>query len=97
MKKITASDFWFLVIVATVIVLIGTMGCNKHSYMTKKETAKDSTKVDTVATVLTITSHKVSALQQVPGYKLLRNDCVVGYLSRQKKQLPRRVQVWGSL
>lgn len=33
MKKITASDFWFLVIVATVIVLIGTMGCNKHSYM----------------------------------------------------------------
>lgn len=60
-------------------------------------TAQDSTKVDTVATVLSITSHKVSSLQSVPGYKLVRNGCVVGYLSRQRKQLPRRVQVWGSL
>ncbi len=59
--------------------------------------AQDSTKVDTVATVLAITSHKVSSLQSVPGYKLVRNGCVVGYLSRQRKQLPRRVQVWGSL
>lgn len=60
-------------------------------------TANDTTKIDTVATVLYITSHKVSALQDVPGYKLVRNGCVVGYLSRIKKQLPRRVQVWGSL
>ncbi len=33
MKKITASDFWFLMVVATMMLLIVTMGCNKRTYM----------------------------------------------------------------
>jgi hypothetical protein len=33
MKKITASEFWYLFLVAIIVLLIGNMGCNKHSYM----------------------------------------------------------------
>ncbi len=33
MKKITASDFWFMVIVAVTMLLIVCMGCSSKTYM----------------------------------------------------------------
>lgn len=56
--------------------------------------AQDSTKTDTVKTILIITNSKLSKPQPVPGYVLKRNGCVVGYLSRQKKTFPKKITVW---
>jgi hypothetical protein len=52
-------------------------------------------KIDTVRTTLHITNSKLSKLQYVPGYVVLQNGRVKGYLSRQRKPLPKKVEVWG--
>ncbi len=52
-------------------------------------------RIDTVRCILYITNSKLDKLQNVPGYVILQGNKVKGYLSRRKKVLPRRVEVWG--
>lgn len=52
-------------------------------------------KIDTVRATLHITNSKLSKIQLVPGYVLLQNGRVKGYLSRQRKTFPKKVEVWG--
>ena len=52
-------------------------------------------RTDTVRATLHITNSKLNRLQYVPGYVLMQNGCVKGYLSRQRKELPKKVEVWG--
>jgi hypothetical protein len=52
-------------------------------------------KIDTVRATLHITNSKLSKIQIVPGYVLLQNGRVKGYLSRRRKPLPKKVEVWG--
>jgi hypothetical protein len=56
--------------------------------------AQDSIKVDTVKAELRITNSKLNGLQSVAGHVILKNGCVVGYLSRNRKQFPKKVTVW---
>lgn len=58
-------------------------------------TLRNPNKIDTVRATLHITNSKLSKIQLVPGYVLLQNGCVKGYLSRQRKELPKKVEVWG--
>jgi len=52
-------------------------------------------KRDTVKAILHITNSKLKSLQHVAGYVIFENKKVVGYLSRRKKEFPRKVEVWG--
>jgi hypothetical protein len=52
-------------------------------------------KIDTVRCILKITNSKLNKLQPVPGYVIISNGLVKGYLSRRKKPLPKKVEVWG--
>ena len=58
-------------------------------------TVYNPNKIDTVRAILHITNSKLSKIQYVPGYVLLQNGSVKGYLSRQRKPLPKKVEVWG--
>jgi hypothetical protein len=52
-------------------------------------------KRDTVRAILHITNSKLKSLQHVAGYVIIENKKVVGYLTRRKKEFPRKVEVWG--
>jgi hypothetical protein len=51
-------------------------------------------KTDTVHCVLHITNSKLNKLQAVPGYAIITNGRIKGFLSRQRKPLPKKVEVW---
>jgi hypothetical protein len=50
---------------------------------------------DTVRCVLHITNSKLNKLQAVPGYVIMSSSGrKLGYLSRLRKPLPKKVEVW---
>lgn len=49
---------------------------------------------DTIKAELRITNSKINSLQSVPGYVIKKNGKCIGYLSRLKKPLPKKVTVW---
>jgi hypothetical protein len=50
---------------------------------------------DTIPTILSITNSNLPKLQYVPGFKVVQQDSVVGFLSVRKKQFKPKVKVWG--
>ena len=71
------------------IAFIVLSSCSKVQFPQKQLTG------DTIPTILSITNSKLPKLQLVPGFKVVQQDSVIGFLSVRKKQFSDKIKIWG--